>query len=164
MESPPPAGFWIRAVAAAVDFTLFALAHASFRAAARRWAPVDDGWSVEPTVGVFVLLFTLAYTTVLHSVAGQTVGKLLVGVRVVGVQGELPGLGASLLRYVGYYASAATAGLGFLMAGLRRDKRALHDLVAGTRVERVLASRPHAVVAEPPVTPTGESPLAPPAG
>ena len=164
MEGPPPAGFWIRAVAAAVDFTIFALAHASFRAVARRWASIDDGWSVEPTVGAFTLLFMLAYTTVLHSVAGQTIGKLLVGARVVGLQGELPGLGASLLRHVGYYASTMTAGLGFLMAGLRQDKRALHDLVAGTRVERVLVSRPHAVAAGPPVTPTGETPLAPPAG
>jgi uncharacterized RDD family membrane protein YckC len=164
MEGPRPAGFWIRAVAAGVDFMLVALVHASFRAAARRWVPVDDGWPVESAVGTFTLLFTLAYTTVLHAVAGQTIGKLVVGARVVGIQGDLPGLGAALLRYVGYYVSAVTAGLGFLMAGLRRDKRALHDLLAGTRVERVLASRPQPVAPEPPVVPTGETPLAPPAG
>jgi uncharacterized RDD family membrane protein YckC len=28
-------------------------------------------------------------------------------------------------------------GIGYLMAGLRTDKRALHDLLAGTRVERL---------------------------
>jgi len=27
--------------------------------------------------------------------------------------------------------------LGFVMAGLRHDKRALHDLIAGTRVEHL---------------------------
>jgi uncharacterized RDD family membrane protein YckC len=164
MEGPRPAGFWIRAVAAAVDFTIFALVHASFRAVAHRWAAVDDAWPVEPAVGAFTLLFTLAYSTVLHAVAGQTIGKLAVGVRVVGVHGELPGLGAAFLRYVSYYVSAATFGLGFLMAGLRRDKRALHDLVAGTRVEREPVTRAQPVASEPPAVPAGETPLAPPAG
>jgi uncharacterized RDD family membrane protein YckC len=33
--------------------------------------------------------------------------------------------------------SSVILGVGYLMAGLRRDKRALHDLIAGTRVERL---------------------------
>jgi uncharacterized RDD family membrane protein YckC len=33
--------------------------------------------------------------------------------------------------------SAVLFGIGYLMAGLRSDKRALHDLIAGTRVERL---------------------------
>ena len=50
-------------------------------------------------------------------------------------------VGPALLRYLAYYLSAATLGVGFLAAGLRRDKRALHDLIAGSRVERLRASR-----------------------
>jgi hypothetical protein len=68
---------------------------------------------------------------------GQTIGKSLVGVRVVGTDGRLLTVGAALLRYVGYYLSFFTFMLGFIMAGLRRDKRALHDLLAGSRVERL---------------------------
>jgi uncharacterized RDD family membrane protein YckC len=33
--------------------------------------------------------------------------------------------------------SSAIFGIGYLMVGLRSDKRALHDLIAGTRVERL---------------------------
>jgi uncharacterized RDD family membrane protein YckC len=62
---------------------------------------------------------------------------MIVGIRVVGGDGEVPSVGTALLRHLGYFASAAVATVGFLMAGLRADKRALHDLIAGTRVERL---------------------------
>ena len=67
---------------------------------------------------------------------------MLVGVRVVvGAEDGPPPLGAALLRFIAYFASAAPFTLGFVMAGLRRDKRALHDLIAGTRVERLEEAR-----------------------
>jgi len=48
--------------------------------------------------------------------------------------------------------------LGFVMAGLRRDKRALHDLIAGTRVERLSVSEPAAPLpVETPPGPTAAS-------
>ena len=56
--------------------------------------------------------------------------------RVVGADGEPPALGASVLRFIGYFVSLLPFGFGFVMAGLRADRRALHDLLAGTRVDR----------------------------
>ena len=44
---------------------------------------------------------------------------------------------AALRRYLACYVSAIPLGFGFLVAALRRDKRALHDLIAGSRVERL---------------------------
>jgi uncharacterized RDD family membrane protein YckC len=170
MEGARPAGFWIRTVAALVDFTVFALVQLSFRVVAgRRWGADGDDWALSTAVALFTLFFTAAYTSVLHAVAGQTIGKLLVGVRVLDESGDPPTLAASFLRYLGYYLSAATFGFGFLMAGLRGDKRALHDLLAGTRVERLVVprlqptERPAAPI-EPlgPITPPG--PVAPSAG
>lgn len=158
-RAPTPAGFWIRAVALVVDFALFAAVQFSLGfVAARLWGPdVEESAAFQAAILLFTGLFTAAYTTVLHAVTGQTVGKMVVGVRVVRADGAPLPVGAALLRYFAYYASVATLGLGFLMAGLRGDKRALHDLVAGSRVER-LAAAP--ATARPPV----EEPTATDAG
>jgi uncharacterized RDD family membrane protein YckC len=139
MNGAPPAGFWIRVVAALVDFAIFALVHRSFAYLAARLAGSGTGDSpaLASLVWLFTILFTAAYTTVLHATFGHTVGKMLTRVRVVSLDGERVTVGAAFLRYIGYFASLATLTLGFVMAGLRRDKRALHDLIAGTRAERV---------------------------
>jgi uncharacterized RDD family membrane protein YckC len=134
-----PAGFWIRAVAALVDFVLFAVVQLSFGLIGGRLGGPDleSTTAFKPLVGFFTVVFAGAYTTVLHALGGQTIGKMIVGVRVVVGDGDPPPLGTALLRYFAYFASAATVTLGFVMAGLRQDKRALHDLLAGTRVERL---------------------------
>ena len=138
MIRPRPAGFWIRALAAVIDLVLFALVQFSLRLIGRRLvgADVESAMTIGPTAGFFTLIFAAAYTTVLHGLAGQTIGKMIVGVRVIAGE-ETPPFGAALLRFGAYFASAATFMLGFVMAGLRHDKRALHDLVAGTRVEHL---------------------------
>jgi len=138
-----PAGFWIRLVALVVDCILFAFAHLSLARLARAlWGPGLDGGATAPgSVLFFTLLFTIVYTTTLYTLAGQTLGKSLVGVRVVAVDGTLLTIGPALLRHLAYVLSAIPFGFGFLMAGLRRDKRALHDLIAGSRVERTTPRR-----------------------
>ena len=75
-------------------------------------------------------------------VAGQTLGKAVVGIRVVGTDGALLTFGPAFLRYLASGLSVVPLGFGYLMAALRRDKRALHDLIAGSRVERPVAPRP----------------------
>ncbi len=140
MASAPvrPAGFWIRLGAALIDFAVFFLVQASYGYVAGRLYGLDpsEAWTLAPMLWLFTVLFTAAYTTILHAAFGQTIGKLAVGIRVVADDGEPPRFGAALLRYIGYYVSLATLGVGYLMAGLRSDKRALHDLLAGTRVVR----------------------------
>ena len=148
-EPLPPAGFWIRGVAVVVDVVVLALVEISLRYVASRLGgddfrdPENGGLTapVRALADVFTLLFALLYTTVLHATAGQTIGKMILGIRVVDVDGTLLAPGASLLRSFAYGASALPVGLGFVMAGLRRDKRALHDLLAGSRVERVRSRR-----------------------
>jgi uncharacterized RDD family membrane protein YckC len=51
------------------------------------------------------------------------------------VAGDPLSLWRAILRELGYIVSLLTFGIGYLMAGIRPDKRALHDLIAGTRVE-----------------------------
>jgi uncharacterized RDD family membrane protein YckC len=129
---------------------------------ARVWGPeVGDLPGFLPLVWFFTLVFAALYTAGLHALGGQTIGKLLVGVRVVGADGEPPPLGTALLRWTAYFASLGTLGLGYAMAGLRQDRRALHDLIAGTRVERL----PRRLDAPEPVDdPHASAPLAQPPG
>ena len=73
------------------------------------------------------------------SLWGATPGKLLLGLRVFPAGGNSPGVGFAkgLLRVVGYMLSSLTAGVGFLMAAFTKDKRGLHDMIAGTLVGRL---------------------------
>jgi len=142
MNGPRPAGFWIRTLSALADFALFFLVQVSFGyVAAMVVGPdVDEVSLFVPLVWAFTLVFAAAYTTVLHArVGGQTVGKMLTGVRVIGIDGGALSIGAAFLRFIGYFVSLGSLGLGFAMAGLRRDRRALHDLLAGSRVVHVAA-------------------------
>jgi uncharacterized RDD family membrane protein YckC len=167
--STRPAGFWIRAVAFGIDAVVCLLVQASLSALGRGLlgAGGDDA-TAEPTAFFFTVIFAAAYWTTLHMVAGQTLGKSIVGVRVVGIDGALLTFGPAFLRYLASGLSLAIFGFGFLMAGLRRDKRALHDLIAGSRVDRLIprpvvrrVARPAPVApaepAEPSVTPVESS-------
>jgi uncharacterized RDD family membrane protein YckC len=144
MTDAPPAGFWIRVLGALVDGVVVLLVQLSLALIATRLfgADVTDDLAYQSGIVLFTLLFTLLYTSTMHAVSGQTVGKMVARVRVVGLDGELPTFGTAVLRYFGYFVSLLPLTLGYLMAGLRRDKRALHDLIAGTRVERVLRPAP----------------------
>jgi len=165
-ETPRPAGFWIRGAALVVDFVILYLVERSFHYAAYRlWGEdirdPDGGGAtlvVRMLASVFTLVFAALYTTALHSLGGQTVGKMLVGIRVLDADGASLPLGAALLRYFAYFVSAAPLLMGFVMAGLRRDRRALHDLIAGSRVDRV-RSRLRVRAAAPPPAPV---PMTPP--
>ena len=162
MTEGRPAGFWIRALAALLDFLVFLLVQFSFGLIGGRvWGPdVASTPTFRPIVVVFTVVFAGAYSTLLLALGGQTIGKMLVGVRVV-VGEEPPSIGAALLRFIGYFASLGTLTLGYVMAGLRQDKRALHDLIAGTRVEYVSRADAEAPVAPPPAATADASSSAP---
>jgi uncharacterized RDD family membrane protein YckC len=84
----------------------------------------------------FGLIVPAAYVVLMHGTAGRTLGKMLVGVRVVGAAGEPIGYPRALARYLAWFLSALPLLLGFALAAARPDRRALHDLIAGTRVVR----------------------------
>lgn len=65
-----------------------------------------------------------------------TPGKRLLGLRVRDTEGKPLGLGQSAARFLAGSVSWLSLNLGHALAGWRRDGRALHDLIAGTRVDR----------------------------
>lgn len=72
-----------------------------------------------------------------HAWWGQTLGKMIFKIKVVRVDGNPISLVRSAWRSFGEALSMLTLGIGYLMAGLRSDKRALHDLVGKTCVVRL---------------------------
>ena len=68
--------------------------------------------------------------------AGRTPGMRLLRLRIINPYGEPPGALRALVRTAGYVLSFATLSLGFLWIGFDREKRGLHDWIAGTYVIR----------------------------
>lgn len=133
------AGFWIRVLAVLIDYGFFLLLGLAVEVVATLlW----DEWAASSRVFrvsrfVFNVLFGFWYYIMFHWLWGQTIGKMVVGIRVVTVDAAPISLPVSILRWLGYFVSALPLLIGYVMAGVRGDKRALHDLIAGTRVVRL---------------------------
>ena len=65
---------------------------------------------------------------------GQTIGKMLLKLRVIGDDGRPIDAAGGVLRAVGCMLVPATLGLSYVPALFSSDHRALHDRLAGTRV------------------------------
>ena len=133
-----PAGFWIRFVAVIIDFFVLLLAQGIlFGAGWMLWGGMDAGLLVKGATRLFSSIIGAGYSIVFHWIWGQTLGKMALQIRVVSMDGGPLSFGQSVGRYFATLLSALILMIGFIMAGVRADKRALHDLLAGTRVERL---------------------------
>lgn len=84
----------------------------------------------------FLLLQNGGYL-VAFTAGGQTLGKMVAGIRVVpSEEAAVLDVGRALLRTLMWMVLAVPAGLGFVTALFSRDHRGLHDRFAGTRVVR----------------------------
>lgn len=136
------AGFWRRAAAFGVDGVwLFALVGClALVICGKPWPGSGDATGPAGAVAVFVQrLLPLFVFVVGWGRFGTTPGKLLLELRVVDARtGERPGLVRAFIRYVGYFVSFLTLGLGFVWIAFDRRRQGLHDKLAGTRVIRVV--------------------------
>lgn len=88
---------------------------------------------------LFELLFAV-YGTLLTEYWGKTAGKFFGKIRVVDISGEKPAIFYMGLReltkslYLVPYAGAILGVISILMMVIRKDGRALHDLVGNTKV------------------------------
>lgn len=130
-----PAGFWIRAGARLVDAIFLTVVQ--FAGAFGIFMVWGDGDLTVQVAKGFNTSFHVLYFIFCHAWWGQTIGKMTFKIKVVMVEGFPISLMTSIKRSLGEILSALTLGIGYLMAGLRSDKRALHDLVAKTCVVRL---------------------------
>jgi uncharacterized RDD family membrane protein YckC len=147
------AGFWRRTAAALVDVLLvvpvsYLLTMLAARVAglslppARRtgidyWLDLalagDPGLWGGLGLGAFLIVL---YLYLWQVTTGRTPGMRLLGLRVIDLYGEPPGVVRSAVRTLGYLVSLATLSLGFLWVAFDREKRGLHDWLAGTLVTK----------------------------
>jgi len=76
------------------------------------------------------------YFVVFHGMEGKTIGKWLLGLRVVGAERRVITYRQAFLRSLGTVVSVAPLGLGFLWIIWSREKRGWHDFLARTWVIR----------------------------
>jgi len=139
---------WKRAVAWVLDGLPFAALFAfALRLALDRLphaAPLDLGAALDlagaeaagitgPIFAGTLVLFAV-YHLLSHGMSGATLGKRLLGLRVVGSDGARPGLGQATIRALLAVISLLLLGLGVLLALFTRSGRSLHDLLARTWV------------------------------
>lgn len=88
----------------------------------------NAGWLI-------AILIALSNFIIFPMMGGQSVGKMLTGLRVVKTDGTKPTIAALLIRYlIGYPLTILTGGLGFLLSAFNQRGRALDDFLAGTIV------------------------------
>ena len=86
-----------------------------------------------PFIG-FLALLTFGYVAAFTVAGGQTIGKMVLSLRVIGDDGRPVDAAGGMLRALGCMLVPVTLGLSYLPAFFTSDHRALHDRLAGTRV------------------------------
>lgn len=133
------AGFASRFVGYAVDLGvstgvfMLALAAISFAASVLTGDSIhwnkSEGW-----VAVAFVAWQFVYYAYSWAANGKTFGMALLGIRVVRAGGGDAGTRRAVLRTLAFPLSFLLLGLGFAGIVLGRDRRALHDVIAGTAV------------------------------
>jgi uncharacterized RDD family membrane protein YckC len=127
-----------RAQAAAVDALLFGALSALVVYFTGRAARADLGALVSswPGLTAYLGLLALFYAGYFTGTTGQTPGKLLTGLRVVGATGRPPGYLRAMARAFVGLLGTALVGLGLLPMAFDPAGRTLHDRLFRTRVVR----------------------------
>jgi uncharacterized RDD family membrane protein YckC len=113
---------WLNSVLPGSDQIFFALTSARF-------------------AGLFYVVFLYLYFVFFFSTTGQTVGKAIMGLRVVTTDGRRMGVRRSFIRTLAYTLSLMPLGLGFLWVLGEDRRKAWHDKIAHTYVLYVWDAR-----------------------
>jgi uncharacterized RDD family membrane protein YckC/cytoskeletal protein CcmA (bactofilin family) len=112
----PRAGFWIRLCAVLLDVILIGAIIAFL------------------DLGRFFLLLWAVYHVAMWTWRGTTIGGVVLGLKIVRLDGRPLGFGVALVRSLASFFSALVLGLGFFWAGWDPEKQSWHDKIAGTLI------------------------------
>lgn len=142
------AGFWIRVLAYIIDGALIGMIRGivlmpfGFNMMGYRHGMSPWIFAYAGQANLMSLALGIAYFAFFWTQYGATPGKMVLGLKVVTPEGGLISLGQAVGRYFGQILGWITLGIGFIMAGVDDEKRALHDRLAGTRVIRTSQTTP----------------------
>jgi uncharacterized RDD family membrane protein YckC len=100
---------------------------------------LDDGVSMRVfdkllLSGALALIYSASYFIFFWTLASQTPGKTLMGLRIVTTGGQPLNFGRSVRRLVGYAVSIFVLWLGFVWILIDNRRQGWHDKIAGTLV------------------------------
>ena len=92
----------------------------------------SESYHISLLIGV---LLALTDFVIFPMFSGQSIGKMLTGIRIVKSDGNAASFSRILVRHlIGYPLTILTLGLGFIFSAFNRKGRALHDYLSGTTV------------------------------
>jgi uncharacterized RDD family membrane protein YckC len=140
------AGLWSRFLALMIDFFIFcAIFFPVTRIVKGVWvmSASDHRWGrglfITDPLCIAFLVFMFLYFIFLEGLAGATLGKFIIGLRVIDTNGKKPGLLKSLLRNIlRLIDSLPTLNiLGIILIIITKENTRFGDMIAKTRVVKV---------------------------
>jgi len=111
------AGFWRRFLATFLDSLIFIF--------------------LVSAIGPFALPFWVAYHVILWTWKGTTIGGIVMGIKVIRINGSELTLAVAVVRSLSSFFSALVLFLGFFWVAWDREKQSWHDKIAGTVIVKV---------------------------
>ncbi|MEF3280758.1 MAG: RDD family protein [Elusimicrobiota bacterium] len=129
------AGFNERFIAYLIDVFLFIFPAYYTLTYAIKYNYVINSHSVEIKWKIFWTALFIIYEIIFTSGGRVTLGKKIMGIRVINKNGENLSFFKAFIRVLGYFiGSYLTLNLGYIIAAFNKNKRALHDIMASTIV------------------------------
>jgi uncharacterized RDD family membrane protein YckC len=132
------APFSLRVAALTADYMVLLVMPVVWLVLARFLSDTGVPDAIGKTIWTLAVLLAIVDCIVLPILfGGRSLGKMLVGIRIVRRDGSRAHAVQIILRNtIGYFLTLVTLGLGFLVAAIMPSGRALHDYLAGTIVIR----------------------------
>lgn len=150
MINHKPAGFWIRFLANVIDSllisvlgTIISILINEDKAAQIQQVlsqspedmNVSMGMIVSPSDSISGLIYAVVFIIIFTASKYKgSPGKIICRIEVVDLDMTQIGIGKSIGRYFSYVLSGIIFFIGFIMIGLNKEKKGLHDIICNTRV------------------------------
>jgi uncharacterized RDD family membrane protein YckC len=143
------AGFWRRLPAFLIDIILLQILKEIIISPLKSNLGIDEASfaSIEDIVrdfesfiiyGLFSMIVYIIisgfYFTLFYGSTGQSIGKKIMGLKVIPAAGGTMTYRKAFVRYIGYLISEIPLFLGFIWIAFDKDKQGWHDKIAGTYV------------------------------
>ena len=137
------AGFWVRLAAYVIDSVIVFAGLLIVRLLMSGVMALLDGTALDGNIlfhytlkDIVLYIFQVLYFILLTYCTGTTLGKRLMNLRVVPADGseKLTLLNVVYRETVGRFLCGISIGIGYLVAGIDRQKRGIHDMLCDTRV------------------------------
>jgi uncharacterized RDD family membrane protein YckC len=138
------AGFWIRFVACIIDSIILSIVGfiitmplrftAGYRMLSDPATLFSTGLGLLGIIALLDLALFVAYNAYFVGTRGATLGKQVLGLKIIRSDGSAVSMGQALGRCFAWFLSYLMFLIGFIIAAFDREKRALHDFIVDTRV------------------------------